>query len=114
MHGKICYIEIPTGNVKRSEEFYASVFNWTTRRRTDGSVAFDDPSGAVSGTWKEDRKATSDIGSLVYIMVDDAKETIQKIKSNGGKIIQEIGADYPEITARFEDPFGNIFGIYQE
>jgi hypothetical protein len=28
--------------------------------------------------------------------------------------VQPIGGDAPEITARFTDPAGNIFGLYQE
>ena len=40
--------------------------------------------------------------------------TVKAIISNGGKIVQPIGADAPEITARFSDPAGNIFGLYQE
>jgi hypothetical protein len=31
-----------------------------------------------------------------------------------GKIVQPIGVDSPEITARFSDPAGNIFGLFQE
>jgi hypothetical protein len=31
-----------------------------------------------------------------------------------GKIVQPIGVDAHEITARFSDPAGNIFGLYQE
>jgi hypothetical protein len=28
--------------------------------------------------------------------------------------VQLIGADAPEITARFRDPAGNVIGLYQE
>jgi hypothetical protein len=28
--------------------------------------------------------------------------------------VQPIGADAPEITARFRDPAGNVIGLYQE
>ena len=34
--------------------------------------------------------------------------------ANGGKIVQPIGVDAPEITARFSDPAGNVLGLYQE
>jgi len=33
---------------------------------------------------------------------------------NGGKVVQPIGADDPEITARFSDPAGNVVGLYQQ
>jgi predicted enzyme related to lactoylglutathione lyase len=56
----------------------------------------------------------SEVGLLVYIMVDSVEETIEAIKTNGGQIVQPIGMDAPEITARFTDPAGNIIGLYQE
>jgi uncharacterized protein len=31
----------------------------------------------------------------------------------GGEIVQPIGADAPELTARFRDPAGNVIGLYQ-
>jgi predicted enzyme related to lactoylglutathione lyase len=56
----------------------------------------------------------ADSGMLVYIMVDDINLSIDAINSHGGKITQPVGMDAPEITARFSDPAGNIFGIFQE
>jgi predicted enzyme related to lactoylglutathione lyase len=50
---------------------------------------------------------------MVYIMVDSVAETVDKIVAAGGEIVQPIGIDAPEITARFRDPGGNIVGLYQ-
>jgi uncharacterized protein len=50
-NGKICYIEMPAIDITRSADFYTKVFGWHTRRRGDGSLAFDDAVGEVSGTW---------------------------------------------------------------
>jgi uncharacterized protein len=50
---------------------------------------------------------------LVYIMVDDMEKTIEAVIANGGTIVQPVGMDAPEITARFSDPAGNIIGLYQ-
>lgn len=47
-------------------------------------------------------------------MVDSVAATIEAVIANGGKIVQPIGMDPPEITARFSDPAGNILGLYQE
>jgi catechol 2,3-dioxygenase-like lactoylglutathione lyase family enzyme len=41
-NGKICYIEIPAADIRRSADFYAKVFGWRIRQRGDGSTAFDD------------------------------------------------------------------------
>ena len=113
-NGKICYIEMPATDIARSSEFYRKVFGWTTRTRGDGSLAFDDGVGEVSGTWIRGRRPASEPGLLVYIMVDDAAATVATIVANGGEIVQPIGADAPEITARFRDPGGNVVGLYQE
>jgi predicted enzyme related to lactoylglutathione lyase len=50
-NGKICYIEIPTSDIARSAEFYKRVFGWNIRKRDNGSTAFDDTTGQVSGAW---------------------------------------------------------------
>jgi uncharacterized protein len=47
-------------------------------------------------------------------MVDSVAATIELVKANGGEIVQPLGADAPEITARFRDPGGNVIGLYQE
>ena len=113
-NGKICYVELPANDIDQSAWFYKEVFGWKTRQRSDGSVAFDDGVGQVSGTWKSGRKPSTVVGMLVYIMVDSVEKTMELVKKNGGKIVQEIGKDFPEITARFSDPTGNILGLYQE
>ena len=113
-NGKICYVEIPATDIQRSAEFYAKAFGWQTRSRGDGALAFDDGVGQVSGTWVKGRKPMTDVGLLLYIMVDDIEATIAQVKAAGGEIVQPVGADAPEITARFRDPGGNVLGLYQE
>lgn len=113
-NGKICYIEMPATDIQRSAEFYKAVFGWQTRQRGDGSTAFDDGVGEVSGTWVLGRPAATKPGLLIYIMVDSVAKTVDAVIANGGEIAQPIGMDAPEITARFRDPAGNVLGLYQE
>jgi len=112
-NGKICYIEIPAIDINRSADFYRKVFGWKTRTRSDGSLAFDDTVGEVSGSWIQGRKPSAEPNILIYIMVDDINATIDAIIANGGTIVQQVGMDAPEITARFSDPAGNVIGLYQ-
>jgi len=113
-NGKICYVEIPSADVQRSADFYEKIFGWRIRRRGDGSIAFDDTTGEVSGTWVLNRPAAAEPGLLFYIMVDSVAATVDAVIANGEKIVQPIGADAPEVTARFRDPAGNVIGLYQE
>jgi len=113
-NGKVCYIEIPAVDIKASAAFYTNVFGWQIRQRGDGSIAFDDGVGEVSGTWVLGRRLGTEPGLLIYIMVDSIATTVDVVIANGGKIVQPIGMDAPEITARFSDPAGNVLGLYQE
>lgn len=113
-NGKICYIEIPATDIARSADFYKKVFGWHVRRRGDGSTAFDDTTGEVSGTWVTGRPPAAKPGFLFYVMVDSVAATVDNVVANGGEIVQPIGADAPEITARFRDPGGNVIGLYQQ
>ena len=113
-NGKICYIDIPANDPAAAAAFYKAVFAWEIRERGDGAVAFNDTVSQVSGTWTTSRKAVTETGILVYIMCDDIEATIRSVVANGGEITQPVGLDAPELTARFRDPSGNIFGLYQE
>ncbi|HEY2322034.1 MAG TPA: VOC family protein [Thermoanaerobaculia bacterium] len=112
--GKICYIEMPAADIERSAAFYQKVFGWSVRKRGDGRLAFDDGVGEVSGTWVTGRPPASTPGFMIYIMVTDAAAVCEAVIANGCEIVQPIGGDAPEITARFRDPGGNIVGIFQE
>ena len=113
-NGKICYLEIPAADIALSADFYRRAFGWSIRRRGDGSVAFDDAVGQVSGTWVLGRPPAAQPGLLVYVMVDSVAATLDAIVASGGDVVQPIGVDAPEITARFRDPAGNVIGLYQE
>ena len=113
-NGKVCYLEIPTADIAKSVAFYQAVFGWQTRKRGDGSITFDDSVGEVSGTWVTGRPPSGQPGVLIYVMVDSAAATIEAVLAHGGELVQPIGADAPEITARFRDPAGNVFGLYQQ
>ena len=112
--GKICYIEIPAIDISQSAQFYQRAFGWQIRQRNDGSTAFDDTIGEVSGTWVPGRSPSNVPGLLVYIMVASAATTIEAIIAAGGEIVQPVNPDEREVYALFRDPAGNILGIYQQ
>jgi len=113
-NGKICYIEMPTTDIRRSAEFYKRVFGWNIRKRGDFSTSFDDTVGEVSGTWVTGRPPAARPGLLLYVMVDSVAAALDAIVANGGEWVQPIGGDAPEITARFRDPAGNVIGVFQQ
>ena len=112
-NGKICYLEIPATDIERSAHFYEAVFGWNIRRQAQ-RTAFDDGVQQVSGAWVTGRPVATSPGLMVYIMVDDLEATVGAVIANGGEIVQPIGVDAPELTARFRDPAGNVIGLYQD
>jgi predicted enzyme related to lactoylglutathione lyase len=113
-NGKICYLEIPATDVGVSSVFYAACFGWTLRQHGDGSTAFDDGVGQVSGMWVLHRPPSTQPGIVISIMVDSAIATVDLITAHGGEIVQPIDPNASETTAHFRDPGGNVLGIYQE
>jgi predicted enzyme related to lactoylglutathione lyase len=113
-HGKICYLEIPANDPKDSAKFYGDIFGWKVRKRGDGALAFDDPSG-VSGTWVSEHDRTPGETIRTYIMVDDMDATIKEIEKAGGRITTKK-SDIPGggWFAIFVDPVGVEFGLYQD
>ena len=90
-NGKICYVELPSRDIKESSSFYNNVFGWNIRTNADGTVSFDDGVSEVSGTWRKDRKPSTEIGMLIHIMVDDIEASMKAVIKHGGKIIQPVG-----------------------
>ena len=114
--GRICYLEIPATDIEISARFYERVFGWKTRVRGDGHRAFDDATGAVSGSWVAGRKPAPEAGLLTYIMVDDIDATAEALLAAGGKIVTSRTSlgETGEAFATFHDPAGNVLGLYQE
>src|SRR5258705_7368185 len=113
-NGKICYIEMPATDIARSADFYGKVFGWKIRQRGDGSTAFDDGVGEVSGTWVLRRPPSAQPGLLIYIMVDSVVAAIEAVVANGGEIVQPIGGGAPPITPRVHPPRRNLHRVLQE
>ena len=112
-HGKICYIQIPATDARRSSDFYAKVFGWEIQERGDGSITFHD-GVEVSGGWVTGAPPAAEPGFMIYVMVDSVAASCEAVVANGGAIIQPLDPDARELTARFRDPAGNVLGLYQQ
>ena len=113
-NGKICYIEIPALDIQQSSNFYQTVFGWNIREDNGGNISFDDTVGQVSGMWVLDREPTTKPGLLISIMVYSVSDTLKLITQNNGKVVQVPDNNSSEVIARFSDPAGNVFCLYQD
>lgn len=112
-HGHLSYIEIPALDLRKSADFYESVFGWSVRGRDTDHPGFDDGSGALIGHWIRSRAPSRESGIVPYIYVNRIDETVQRIAASGGEMVK---LPYPEgdlWVATFRDPAGNLIGIWQ-
>jgi predicted enzyme related to lactoylglutathione lyase len=115
MRGEVRYLQIPAVDVDASARFYEQVLGWAKRVRGDGSVAFDDTTGHVSGEWVLDRQPTGDAGVLVHVRVEDVAAALALIVEAGGEVVVPRTSQGENIAyATFRDPAGNVLGIFQE
>src|SRR3954452_17005843 len=112
--GKICYIELPSTDIAQSADFYRRVFGWHVRRRDDGSTAFDDSVGEVSGSWVLGRSPQPEGSLVVHIMVGDAATLKDAVVAAGGELAKDIDPAGHEIYFLCRDPSGNVMGVYQQ
>ncbi|MCO5219682.1 MAG: VOC family protein [Thermomicrobiales bacterium] len=111
-HGKICYLILASTDPPKSAEFYASVFGWAIRGHDNGDLAFDDPTGGVSGMWDTSFTAREG-GYEVDIWVQDVAATAAEIVAAGGSLIGELQHfGMTEQYQRFRDIDGNVLGLY--
>ncbi|MEJ7838159.1 MAG: VOC family protein [Thermomicrobiales bacterium] len=114
VHGKVCYIQMPAKDIEVSAAFYTGVFGWTTRLHDDGTLAFDDATGQVSGMWQTDLTAAADPGMIISIMVRDVTTSMAEVIAAGGSIESMSDPEDSETLATFRDPAGNLLCLYQD
>lgn len=112
-HGKICYVEIPAIDIEQAIAFYQKIFGWEIRSDEQGNANFDDGTGGVSGMWFKVDEPVTTSGMRVSIMVDDAQKTLDEIVVAGGTVVDPFDAGSGVPIARFSDPSGNLWTIYQ-
>jgi len=86
---------------------------WKTRQRGDGSTAFDNTAGQVSGSYVLGRHAGCGPGLLVYVIVDNVEDG-----RRGGKEWWQNRAThrygYPGTYRPVQRPAGNGLGPYEQ
>lgn len=112
----IAWVEIPASDFERAIEFYAAVLDLELQVVDCGKekmACFPNGEGAVS--YAPNFKP-SDQGTLVSLNTgNDLNVTIEKVKANGGKIVQpktKIEAEGRGYFSLFIDSEGNKLGLY--
>jgi len=116
------WIEIRTGDIEATANFYESLFGWKIieKETAEGLDVWifdtaDEPrvqNIQRGGLWL--RPEGEPLGVVVYIVVDDIEATLRRATELGGKVSTPKTRQGPAFRACFTDPNGNLFGLWEE
>ena len=107
VHGQVCYLQMPAVDGTRSAAFYEVVFGWQTEHPYQ-----DFTSPGLIGQWVQGRPPAQDAGPMIWIHVAHLDETLERVVTHGGEIIDPPSPDGPTRTlATILDPEGNPIGL---
>ena len=123
MAGRVVHFEVPYSDGDRARAFYREAFGWNLMEMPElnytmvstGPVteqAMPSEPGFINGGMFERTEALR--GPMLTIDVDDLDAALKTVESLGGK---QVGEKLPVgdmgFAAYFEDPEGNILGLWQ-
>ncbi|KAF2867334.1 hypothetical protein BDV95DRAFT_581945 [Massariosphaeria phaeospora] len=126
--GAPCWIEILADEPRKLKEFYAALFPaWQFKAAAEAypedqiaMFEFKQPAGLYGGIVKRDEKACPGgdqplgTGFTAYFYVDSIDETEKKVGELGGvKLTEKRPEGKTGWFAKFKDPEGNRFALYE-
>jgi predicted enzyme related to lactoylglutathione lyase len=108
------WVEIRVRDLERAKNFYAGIFGWKISGKENRDWAYwliDTGEKPGGGMWRMPKDKPT--GVLVYILVDNIDETLEKVVQLGGKIVSPKVREGENFMATIADPDGNMLGLYQ-
>ena len=107
----ISYIELPTGDVEASKNFYGPLFGWSFEDFGPSYAAFSEAGleGGFNGNNEADRTAAP----LVVLLTDNLEAMVPRIQAAGGTITLPIFPFPGGRRFHFTDPAGNELAMMQ-
>jgi len=113
-HEKINYVEFPARDLSATKAFFETAFGWAFVDYGPEYTAFSDQ-GLDGGFFKSEFSSTTDNGgALVVFYSNNLEETLAKVASCGGAIIEPIFSFPGGRRFHFTEPSGNEFAVWSE
>ena len=108
MPNPIVHFEITGADKAKLQQFYGDAFGWKIDASNPMGYGMADTGGqGINGGIDGPEP-----GVIIYIEVDDPAAYLQKVKSLGGKVVQDVTVVPGMVTlAKFADPEGNVVGL---
>lgn len=117
MQNPICYWELASHDADKSVQFFKNVFGWKfdyDKKSTIHDLQIDETLKPIGGGMFTLQQAKLPFLTL-YILVDDIKEKVAKIKENGGFITIPPTVPFPggPTICLFNEPSGVTFAMIE-
>ena len=117
----VVYFEIPVTDMKRAEQFYTNVFNFSFEKEDiDGYemslFPFEEKNSGITGALaKGDVYHPTKDGVIIYFKTENIDQSLTKVLQNGGKILypKKNNEKYGFAVAEFEDSEGNRIALHE-
>jgi len=111
-HEAINYVEFPSRDLTATKLFFENCFGWRFTEYGPDYRAFDG-AGLDGGCFKSDVVARTANGStLVVLYSERLEETLAKVESAGGEILQPIFSFPGGKRSHFAEPGGSEFAVW--
>ncbi|MDJ0750082.1 MAG: VOC family protein [Woeseiaceae bacterium] len=109
---RIDYVEIPVTDMKKFRAFFEALFGWTFVEWGDEYFSFSD--GRLDGGIRLATEPAPASGVLIVFYSDNLERDVERVKTLGGAISQEIFSFPGGRRFHFKDPVGTEFAIWSE
>ncbi|MDH3304778.1 MAG: VOC family protein [Gammaproteobacteria bacterium] len=109
---RIDYVEIPVTDLKKTREFFTSLFGWSFQEWGDEYMSFSD--GRLDGGFRQSAEPAPSAGVLLVFFSENLERDVQRVKDFGGTITQDIFSFPGGRRFHFVDPAGTEYAIWAE
>jgi predicted enzyme related to lactoylglutathione lyase len=109
---RIDYVEIPVTDLKKTREFFTSLFGWSFQEWGDEYMSFND--GRLDGGFRHSVEPAPSTGVLLVFFSGDLERDVERVKDLGGTISQDIFSFPGGRRFHFVDTTGNEYAMWAE
>ena len=109
---RIDYVEIPVTDLKKTREFFTSLFGWSFQEWGDEYMSFND--GRLDGGFRHSEEPAPSTGVLLVFYSKNLERDVERVKDLGGTISQDIFSFPGGRRFHFVDPVGTEYAMWAE
>jgi predicted enzyme related to lactoylglutathione lyase len=113
-HEKINYVEYPAKNLNATKSFFQAAFDWSFVDYGPEYTTFSGQ-GLDGGFFLSDLAASTSNGSALTVFYSERlEETLAKVITAGGQVVEPIYSFPGGRRFHFTEPSGNEFAVWSE